>query len=37
MDNICSELGISKRTLYEKFDTKSQLVNEIFQQDFLRV
>ncbi len=34
MDNICSELGISKRTLYEKFDTKSQLVNEIFQQDF---
>lgn len=34
MDNICSELGISKRTLYEKFNTKTQLVNEIFRQDF---
>ena len=34
MDNICIELGISKRTLYEKFDNKNQLVEEIFTIDW---
>lgn len=34
MDNISSGLGVSKRTLYEKFDDKNHLVNEIFFKDF---
>ena len=34
MDNICSELGISKRTLYQKFNNKNHLVKEIFYKDF---
>lgn len=34
MDNISSALGVSKRTLYEKFDNKDHLVNEIFFKDF---
>ena len=34
MDNICSEPGISKRTWYQKFSNKDQLVNEIFHRDF---
>ena len=34
MDNICSELGISKRTLYQKFNDKNHLVKEIFYKDF---
>ena len=34
MDNVCSELGISKRTLYQKFNDKNHLVKEIFYKDF---
>ena len=34
MDNLCSELGISKRTLYLKFNNKNHLVKEIFYKDF---
>jgi TetR/AcrR family transcriptional regulator, cholesterol catabolism regulator len=34
MDNVCSELGISKRTLYQKFNDKNHLVTEIFYRDF---
>ncbi|MEZ5104467.1 MAG: TetR/AcrR family transcriptional regulator [Draconibacterium sp.] len=33
MDSICTELGISKRTLYQKFNHKSQLVEEIVHKD----
>jgi len=33
MNDICSELGISKRTLYQKFKDKNQLVNEVFSKD----
>jgi AcrR family transcriptional regulator len=33
MDNVCSELGISKRTLYQKFNDKNHLVKEIFYKD----
>jgi TetR/AcrR family transcriptional regulator, cholesterol catabolism regulator len=34
MDNVCSELGISKRTLYQKFIDKNHMVKEIFYKDF---
>jgi TetR/AcrR family transcriptional regulator, cholesterol catabolism regulator len=34
MDNVSSELGISKRTLYQKFNDKNHLVKEIFYKDF---
>ena len=34
MDNVCSELAISKRTLYQKFNDKNHLVKEIFYKDF---
>lgn len=34
MDSICSELGISKRTLYKKFNDKEHLIKEIFYKDF---
>jgi hypothetical protein len=34
MDNVCSELCISKRTLYQKFNDKNHLVKEIFYKDF---
>lgn len=34
MDDICKELGVSKRTLYVYFENKSQLVHEIFYRDF---
>lgn len=36
MEEICAELGISKRTLYEKFSNKNQLVKEIFIMDWFR-
>jgi TetR/AcrR family transcriptional regulator, cholesterol catabolism regulator len=34
MDNVCSELGISKRTLYQQFNDKNHLIKEIFYKDF---
>jgi AcrR family transcriptional regulator len=34
MDDICRELGMSKKTLYQYFGNKSDLVNRILQQSF---
>jgi TetR/AcrR family transcriptional regulator, cholesterol catabolism regulator len=34
MDDICRELGMSKKTLYQNFGNKSDLVNKILQQSF---
>jgi TetR/AcrR family transcriptional regulator, cholesterol catabolism regulator len=34
MDDICRELGMSKKTLYQYFGNKSDLVNNILQQSF---
>jgi len=34
MDNVCSELGISKRTLYQKFNDKNHLVKKYSTKTF---
>lgn len=34
MDDICNELGISKKTLYKEYTDKSELVSEVFLKDF---
>ncbi len=36
MDTVASELGISKRTLYEKFQSKSQMMIEVLNQKRLQ-
>jgi len=34
MDDICNELGISKKTLYKEYTDKRELVTEVFLKDF---
>lgn len=34
MDDICHELGISKKTLYKEYANKRELVTEVFLKDF---
>jgi AcrR family transcriptional regulator len=34
MDDVCYELGISKKTLYKEYTDKSELVTEVFLKDF---
>jgi AcrR family transcriptional regulator len=34
MDDICRELGISKKTLYQYFGNKSELVRHVLEQSF---
>jgi AcrR family transcriptional regulator len=37
MDDLASELGMSKRTLYSRFDTKQQLLEAVMDEQFRRV
>jgi len=37
MDDLAEELGMSKRTLYSRFDTKLQLLNSVLENKFRRV
>jgi len=34
MDDICNELGISKKTLYKEYANKKELVTDVFNKDF---
>lgn len=37
MDDLAEELGMSKRTLYSRFDTKLQLLDSVIEDKFRRV
>src|SRR5208282_1885673 len=37
MDDLAEELGMSKRTLYSRFDTKLQLLDSVLENKFRRV
>lgn len=37
MDDLASELGMSKKTLYSRFDTKQQLLEAVIDEQFHRV
>ena len=37
MDDLTSELGMSKKTLYSRFDTKQQLLEAVIDEQFRRV
>jgi AcrR family transcriptional regulator len=37
MDDLAQELGMSKRTLYSRFDTKLQLLDSVIENKFRRV
>src|SRR5690348_4438951 len=37
MDDLTAELGMSKKTLYSRFDTKQQLLEAVIDEQFRRV
>src|SRR5215831_14010429 len=37
MDDLAAELGMSKKTLYSRFDTKLQLLEAVIDEQFRRV
>ncbi|MCP4551500.1 MAG: TetR/AcrR family transcriptional regulator [Bacteroidetes bacterium] len=37
MDDICSEIGISKKTVYQYFSDKAALVKKIIENEFCRI
>ena len=37
MDDLAAELGMSKKTLYSRFDTKQQLLEAVIDEQFRRV